>query len=202
MRIGLLGGTFDPVHLGHLLTAESCREQLSLDEVWFVPAAVSPHKQSQSASPSAARVEMLKLAIGGHPTFRVNEIELARGGVSYTVDTLETIRNQRPDDELFLLLGGDSLADLPTWREPRRICELAVPATVGRPGSPLPNYSLVAELVEPARLAEIERHHVEMPLIGISSRDLRKRVAAGRSIRYQVPRAVEQYIAATGLYRL
>lgn len=201
MRIGILGGTFDPVHFGHLLTAESCREQLRLDEVWFVPAASAPHKQSQTTSPAANRVEMLRLAIGGHEAFRVSEIELARGGVSYTVDTLEVIRNERPADELFLLLGGDSLADLPTWREPRRICELAVPATVGRPGSPPPNYSLLADFVERARLAEIERHHVEMPLIGISSRDLRKRVAEGRSIRYQVPRAVEQYIATTGLYR-
>lgn len=202
MRIGILGGTFDPVHLGHLLTAESCREQLRLKEVWFVPAAIAPHKQSQTTSSSANRVEMLKLAIGGHPAFRINEMELSRGGVSYTVDTLEAIHKERPDDELFLLLGGDSLADLPTWRDPRRICELAVPVTVGRPGSPMPHYSQLAEFVEPARLTEIARHHVEMPLIGISSRDLRKRAAEGRSIRFQVPRAVEQYIATAGLYRL
>ena len=201
MRIGLLGGTFDPIHVGHLLLAESCREQLRLDEVWFVPAAVPPHKQSQTLSPAAARVEMLKLAIGGHEAFRVSEIELARGGVSYTVETLEAVHRERPEAELFLLLGADSLVDLPTWRDPRRICELAIPATVGRPGSPPPNYSLLAEFVEPARLAEFERHQVEMPAVGISSRDLRQRVAEGRSIRYQVPRAVERYIETAGLYR-
>jgi nicotinate-nucleotide adenylyltransferase len=172
-----------------------------LDEVWFVPAAVPPHKQSQTTSAPQARVDMLKLAIGGHPAFRISEIELARGGVSYTVDTLTAIRNDRPGDELFLLLGADSLVDLPTWREPRRICELAVPATVGRPGSPLPHYSHLADWVEPARLAEIERCRVEMPLVEISSRDLRRRAAEGRSIRYQVPRAVEEYIATAGLYR-
>lgn len=200
MRLGLLGGTFDPVHLGHLLVAESCREQLRLDEVWFIPAAVPPHKQQQTLTPGATRVEMLKLAIGGHEAFRVSEIELNRGGVSYTVDTLTAVRAERPEDELFLLLGADSLADLPTWREPRRICELTTIATVGRPDAPELNYSPLAEFVEPARLAAIKNCRVEMPPIGISSRDLRRRGAEGRSLRYQVPRAVEQYISANRLY--
>lgn len=201
MRIGLLGGTFDPIHYGHLLLAESCREQGQLDEVWFIPAAVPPHKQQQTLSPAAARLEMLKLAIGGHEAFRVSEIELARGGVSYTVDTLAAIRAERPEAELFLLIGADSLVDLPTWREPRRICELATPMTVGRPGSPPPNYRVLDGIVDPARLATFAGNHVEMPLVGISSRDLRRRVAEGRSIRYQVPRAVERYIETVGLYR-
>jgi len=201
MRIGLFGGTFDPIHHGHLLLAESCREQLRLDEVWFVPAAVPPHKQQQPLSPAAVRLEMLKLAIGGHEAFRISEIELARGGVSYTVDTLKAVQRDRPDDELFLLIGADSLVDLPTWRDPRRICELATIATVGRPDCPPPNYSPLAEFVEPSRGDEARRCHVEMPLVGISSRDLRRRAAEERSLRYQVPRAVEQYIAHTGLYR-
>jgi len=201
MRLGLLGGTFDPVHLGHLLVAESCREQLRLDEVWFIPAAVPPHKQQQTLSPGATRVEMLKLAIGGHEAFRVSEIELNRGGVSYTVDTLNAVRVVRPDDEVFLLLGADSLADLPTWRDPQRICELATIATVGRPDAPELNYSPLAEFVEPAKLAAIKRCRVEMPPIGISSRDLRRRAAEGRSLRYQVPRAVEQYILVNRLYQ-
>jgi nicotinate-nucleotide adenylyltransferase len=201
MRIGLLGGTFDPVHYGHLLLAESCREQGRLDEVWFVPAAVPPHKQNQTLSSAAARLEMLRLAVGGHEAFRVSEIELTRGGVSYTVDTLAAIRAERPDAELFLLLGGDSLVDMPTWRDPRRILELARPMTVGRPGSPTPNYRVLDAFVDPAILAGLAALHVEMPLVGISSRDLRRRVAEGRSIRYQVPRAVEQYIATAGLYK-
>lgn len=201
MRLGLLGGTFDPVHLGHLLVAESCREQLGLDEVWFIPAAVPPHKQQQTLTPGATRVEMLKLALGGHEAFRVSEIELNRGSVSYTVDTLEAVRAERPEDALFLLLGADSLADLPTWRDPRRICRLATIATVARPGAPELNYAPLVEFVEPAQLAMIKACRVEMPPIGISSRELRRRAAEGRSLRYQVPRAVEQYILTNGLYR-
>jgi nicotinate-nucleotide adenylyltransferase len=201
MRIGLLGGTFDPVHYGHLLLAESCREQGRLDEVWFIPAAVPPHKQNQTLSTSAARLEMLRLAVGGHEAFRVSEIELARGGISYTADTLTAIRAERSEAELFLLLGADSLVDLPTWREPRRILELAEPMTVGRPGSAIPNYCVLEGLVDPARLAKFGANHVEMPLVGISSRDLRRRAAEGRSIRYQTPRAVERYIETAGLYR-
>lgn len=201
MRIGLLGGTFDPIHYGHLLLAESCREQGRLDEVWFIPAAVPPHKQEQTLSTAADRVEMLKLAIGGHESFRISEIELHRGGVSYTVDTLETIHAERPADELFLLLGGNSLHDLPTWREPQRICELALPMTVGRPGAAEPDWNAIATFLSPERLTQLKAHHVEMPQVGISSRDLRRHTAEGRSIRYQVPRAVEQYIATAGLYR-
>lgn len=201
MRIGLLGGTFDPVHLGHLLLAEACREQGRLDEVWFIPAAVPPHKQDQTLSKPADRIEMLKLAIGGYESFRLSEMELNRGGVSYTVDTLETLQRERPGDELFLLMGGDSLHDLPTWRDPRRICELALPMTVGRPGAAEPDWQAIATFVSADRLALIRSHHVEMPQVGISSRDLRRRVAEGRSIRFQVPRAVEMYIATAGLYR-
>jgi nicotinate-nucleotide adenylyltransferase len=201
MRIGLLGGTFDPIHYGHLLLAESCREQGRLDQVWFIPAAVPPHKQDQTLSQPAERMEMLKLAIGGHEAFRISEIEFQRGGVSYTVDTLEAVRQERPADELFLLLGGDSLHDLPTWREPQRICELALPMTVGRPGAAEPDWNAIAGFLTPERLQQLKSQHVEMPQIGISSRDLRRRVAEGRSIRFQVPRAVEQYIAAAGLYR-
>lgn len=201
MRIGLLGGTFDPVHYGHLLLAESCREQGRLDEVWFIPAAVPPHKQDQILSQPAERIEMLKLAIGGHESFRISEIELQRGGVSYTVDTLEAVRKERPADELFLLMGGDSLHDLPTWREPGRICELALPMTVGRPGSAEPDWNAISSFLSAERLAQLKSHHVEMPQVGFNSRELRFRAAEGRSIRYQLPRAVEQYIATAGLYR-
>lgn len=201
MRIGLLGGTFDPVHYGHLLLAESCREQGRLDEVWFIPAAVPPHKQEQALSTPADRVEMLKLATGGHDAFRISEMELQRGGVSYTVDTLEAIHRERPGDELFLLMGGDSLHDLPTWRDPKRICELALPMTVGRPGAAEPDWNAIATFLSPERLAQLKAHHVEMPQVGISSRDLRRRAAESRSLRYQVPPAVERYIEAAGLYR-
>lgn len=201
MRIGIFGGTFDPVHFGHLLLAESCREQLELNEVWFVPAAIPPHKREQQVTTPAARVDMLKLAIGGNEAFRVSEIELAREGVSYTVETLAEVKRLRPEAELFLLVGADTLHDLPNWREPRQVCALALPVAVCRPGSPDPAYDALRDLVSPERLNEIASRHVAMAPIGISSRELRRRAAAGLSLRYQTPRAVEKYIETHGLYR-
>lgn len=201
MRLGVFGGTFDPVHYGHLLLAELCREACRLDQVWFVPAASPPHKQRQGLTPAARRVEMLELATGGHEAFAVSRLEVERGGVSFTVDTLAQLKAEAPDRELFFLLGADSLRDLPQWREPRRICELALPVIVGRSGAPPPDLGALAPLVSPERLDEIRRNQVQMPEIGLSSRDFRRRVAAGLSIRYQTPRAVEKYIEAAGLYR-
>lgn len=200
MRLGIFGGTFDPVHYGHLLLAECCREGCALDRMWFVPAAVAPHKQGKEHSPAEHRVAMLKLAIGGHEAFEVCTREVDRGGVNFTFETLDAIHAERPSDELFLLLGGDSLADLPTWREPARILELATPIVVGRPGAPPPDFSSLGNFVSADRVAEISEHFVTMPQIGISGTDLRRRVGNGRSIRYQTPRAVEMYICEQGLY--
>jgi nicotinate-nucleotide adenylyltransferase len=201
MRLGLFGGTFDPVHIGHLLLADYCREQCRLDAVWFVPAAEPPHKQRPNLTPAQQRIEMLELAIGGHEAFSVCRREVDRGGVSYTVDTLSGLAADDPTRQLFFLLGGDSLADMPRWREPARICELALPVVVARPGSPPPHYESLAGLVARSRLDEIRAHQVEMPQIGISSREIRRRVAARQSIRYQTPRAVEMYIETAHLYK-
>lgn len=201
MRLGLFGGTFDPVHYGHLLLAECCREQLALAQVWFVPAAVPPHKQQAQLSDGMKRVDMLRLATGGQPAFIVSTMELDRGGVSYTVDTLEALRNQIPDSEIFLLLGSDSLAELPTWREPQRICSLATPVAVRRGGTPRPDYTVLSNLVPSERLTAISSLAVEMPLVELSASEIRRRATAGQSIRYRTPRAVEQYILADGLYR-
>jgi nicotinate-nucleotide adenylyltransferase len=201
MRIGLFGGSFDPVHLGHLLLAECCREQGMLDEVWFLPAAVPPHKQQRQSAPAEDRLAMLQLAIGGHEAFRICRLEIERGGVNYTVDTLETLAQEHPEHEWFFLMGGDSLADLPQWRNPARICELATPLVAQRPGSPPINFGRLQGIVSQARLEQIRQHVVELPQIGISSSSLRRRVAEGRSIRYRTPRAVEKYIETHGLYR-
>ncbi len=201
MRIGLFGGSFDPVHYGHLLLAEYCFEHANLDEVLFMPAATSPHKGDQQPADAKSRLEMLRLVIGGHPAFNVSELELDRGGVSYTVDTLAAVHEQSPDAEWFFLMGGDSLADLPTWRDPQRICELATPVVVGRHGWAEPDYSGLAPFVDGERLAEIQQHYVEMPVIELSSTEIRRRVQQGLSIRYQVPRSVEKYIDTHGLYR-
>ena len=200
MRLGIFGGTFDPVHLGHLLLAEACLEQCVLDEVWFVPASLPPHKQQHTLTPGSQRVEMLQLAVSGHRQLAVSTIELDRGGVSYTWETLGAIHDAHPDRELFFLMGADSLHDLPHWREPKRICELALPVTVRRAGSTEIDFTPLASITTPQRIAEIRRSQVEMPLIELSSTDLRTRIATGQSVRFRLPRAVEKYIETQGLY--
>ncbi len=199
-RIGIFGGSFDPVHFGHLLLAESAREQCNLDEVWLIPAAVPPHKQARILAPDRARVEMLQLAIAGDKSMVVSTIETDRGGVSYTVDTLTHVHDGAPEAELFLLIGADTLHDLPNWREPEQVCQLAVPAVVRRAGSPEPDYSVLTKIVDSDRLELFRGHQVEMPLIDFHSTAIRQRVHEGRSIRYLTPRAVEKYIETNRLY--
>lgn len=205
MRIGVFGGSFDPVHVGHLLLAECCREQAGLDRVLFVPAATQPHKQDRRLADAEHRVEMLRLATGGHPAFAVATLEIERGGVSYTVDTLATHAAAHPGAELCLLLGPDALAGLPTWREPERIAALATLVGVEREAlddlrGAATNAGL-STLLGVDRLESLLERRVRMPAIGIRASDIRAAVAAGRSIRYRTPRAVEAYIQAHGLYR-
>jgi len=198
MRLGIYGGTFDPVHYAHLLAAEQCREQCRLDEVWFVPAAVPPHKPSRAISTGERRAEMLELAVAGHAPFRVDRRELEREGLSYTVDTLADIRAADPTRELFLLVGADSVADFGTWREPERILELATLVAVNR-GRTRPDLSGFEARFGTAALDRVLS--VEMPAVDLAATDLRERVGSGRSIRFMTPRAVEAYIAQHGLYR-
>ncbi len=201
MRLGLFGGSFDPVHYGHLLLAECCREQCRLERVCFLPAAVPPHKQDRTLTPPEARIEMLELAVAGHQAFAVDRYEVDQGGVSYTVDTLRHFCRQDPEGELFLLMGSDMLYDLPQWREGDQICRLAIPVVASRPGAGAPDFACLAELASPERIELFAQHQVDMPQIDLSSREIRRRVAAGLSIRYQTPRAVEKYIETHGLYR-
>lgn len=199
MRIGIFGGTFDPVHLGHLVLAEQCREQCRLDEVWFVPAGIPPHKTDAEISPGKQRVEMLEFAIAGHDRFRIQRLELDRPGPSFTVETLQTFHDERPERELFLLLGADSVRDLPTWREPRRILQLATIVAVNRGDRPAFDAAVTGRLLGEEAAKRIAT--VQMPGLDISSSDLRRRVREGRSIRFLVPRAVEIYIAQQKLYQ-
>lgn len=201
MRLGILGGSFDPVHYGHLLLAESAREQCQLEQVWLLPAAVPPHKQDRQLTPAEHRVAMLELAVAGEPALSVCRYEVDRGGVNYTFQTLEGIKAQHPDSELFFILGADMLHDLPNWREPGRICQVAILVVVARPGAEQPDYSLLSAVTTPERIELMRRYQVVMPPIGISSSDLRRRIAQRRSIRFQTPRAVEEYIRAHGLYQ-
>jgi nicotinate-nucleotide adenylyltransferase len=200
MRLGIFGGTFDPIHVAHLILAEQCREQGRLDEVRFVVAARPPHKP-QPATPFAQRVEMLALAISGQPAFRVEEVERDRPGPSYTADTLEELHRREPSAELVLIVSSDSLHDFPQWYQPERIVQLAELLVVTRPDNPvLSAEALRAKLrMEPS--AALRMQVVEVPLLAIASRDLRRRLREGRSVRYMIPRAVEAYIADKALYR-
>jgi nicotinate-nucleotide adenylyltransferase len=172
-----------------------------LDQVWFVPAAVPPHKQSRSIATAESRIEMLRLAIGGHNALDVLTLEVERGGVSYTVDTLSALQQADPSRELFLILGADSLHDLPNWRSPDQICELSTLIVARRSGTPEPDFECLASVASSARRQQFWKHQIEMPRIDLSSSEIRARVAQRRSIRYRTPRAVEQYIHTTGLYR-
>lgn len=195
MRLGLFGGTFDPIHQGHLILAEACREALALDRVWFVVAGQPPHKRGDR-TPIGDRIEMARIATAGNPAFEVSEVEAKGPGPHYSVDTLEAIARERPGDELFFLIGADSLADLPLWRSPGRIAELATIVVVNRPGIDPAVTSSPPDLGPNAR--PIQR--VMIPPIGIASHDLRRRVAEGRSIRYLVPRGVEAYVVEQKLF--
>ena len=196
MRIGVYGGTFDPIHLGHLILAETCRAACALDQVWFVVAGAPPHKRGDRTAVKH-RLEMVSLAVAGNPAFLVSERETDRPGPHYSVETLEAIRRDHPADDLCFLIGGDSLIDLPQWREPGRILQLASLIVANRAGFNPPTLDLSADRDHPAQPIQ----HVAIPPIGIASSDLRRRLAAGESIRYQVPHAVEAYIAAHKLYQ-
>lgn len=199
MRLGIYGGTFDPVHYGHLVLAETCREVLKLDEVRFVPAATPPHKPNQKISDEHARADMLGLAVSGNPEFVVDRRELKRKGPSFTVTTLMEFKSEFPDAELYFLVGADSLRDLLTWREPERITQLAKLVACNRPGLPALERSQIETWIGSELAGRIET--VQIPGTDISASELRNRFRAGRSVRFLVPRAVETFAIEHKLYR-
>ena len=205
MKIGVFGGSFDPVHYGHLIAAETAREQAGLDRVVFVPAAAPPHKPGQILAEGQHRLEMLSLATGGNDAFTVSGIELERGGTSYTVETLAALAAQHSRDTLVLLLGPYALESFATWQEPQRIAALAELLPVERErlddiAAAARDGGLVDIFGEDAVEAMVSRR-VKMPAIGIRATTLRAAVAAGKSIRYRTPRSVERYVTIHALYR-
>lgn len=200
MRLGLFGGSFDPVHRGHLALAASCLEQARLDRVWFVPAAHQPFKPTGPHASNADRVAMLELAAADNQAFEISQIEIDRGGVSYTIDTLLTIKSLLPEAQLFLLMGADSLIDFPQWRRPTEICEVAMPLVVNRAGESAANFDPLSEIISSERLAEILASQVEMPPMAISSSEIRRRVATGGEWEEMVPERVAEYIREHRLY--
>lgn len=195
--VGILGGTFDPIHHGHLAIAEEVRESLGLERILVVPVAEPAHKPGAAVGPAGDRLAMVRLAVAGNPALEASDLEVARGGRSYTVDTLEALRATgvaRP----WLVLSTEALAGFPAWRSPERILELARLAVVPRAGAPaLDEAWLRARL--PAALGRCV--FVPGPHLAISGSVIRRRVAVGRSIRYLVPDAVAAYVAEHGLYR-
>ena len=198
MRLGVLGGTFDPIHFGHLLAAEVARESLRLDQVLFVPAALPPHKQHIPLLPVAHRVAMVQLAIADNPHFALSMVDVERPGPHYTVETIRLLRQHYATnaEETFLIIGADSLTQLPTWHEPGQLMPLCRLAVVTRPHYAVDLSAL--ERVLPGLTQRLD--WIEMPALDISSSDLQRRVREGRSIRYQTPDAVVRYIATHHLY--
>lgn len=193
--IGLMGGTFDPIHVGHLAIAEEARDALGLDRILFVPAGTPPHKPASEVTATDHRVAMVALAIADNPHFELSRIEVDRPGPSYTVDTVEQLAE---DAEVTVILSAETFRELPTWHEPERLLAAAFVAVVPREGYPAPDPSWLASAF-PGR--EDRVRYLEGPRFDLSSTALRARVAAGRSIRYLVPPAVAAYIADNGLYR-
>jgi nicotinate-nucleotide adenylyltransferase len=187
VRIGVFGGSFDPVHHGHLIVAAHVRRALELTQVRFVPVREQPFKQGRHGAGAADRLAMLELAIAGVPGFVADDRECRRAAPSYTVDTLRELRTEFPDSALSLLVGADAAVDFPQWREPAAIRELATLVVLTRPGAPAPDGSFGGRVL-----------HV--PLIDISATEIRRRVRAGESIRFLVPDAVARYIADRRLY--
>jgi nicotinate-nucleotide adenylyltransferase len=197
VRLGLLGGTFNPPHLAHLVCAQEACVQLGLDHVLFVPAFEPPHKEVESDPGVEHRVELCRLAVGADPRFGVSRVEADVPQRSYTVDTLKRLHETHPEDELTFIVGGDMAYALPTWHEPEALLALAELGVAEREGV------LRADITERlAGLAGADRiRFFDMPRLDISSSMIRRRVAAGRPIHFLVPQAVEEYIARAGLYR-
>jgi nicotinate-nucleotide adenylyltransferase len=196
LRVGILGGAFNPPHVGHLVCAQEALVQLELEKVVFMPVGEAPHRELEDDPGAEARLEMVDLAAGDDARFVVSRVELDRSGPSYSADTLRELREKAPGDELFLILGGDQAAALPAWHEPEAVLALATVAVVERS-----NWSRNAIGIKVGRLRGAERiRYLDMPLIQISSSAIRRRVAEGRPIRYLVPDKVASYIGANELY--
>ncbi len=190
VKLGVMGGTFDPVHLGHLWAAEAAREALGLEQVAFVPAHAPPHRAPPAAS-ALDRYAMVALATAAHPRFLPSDLELRRPGPSYTFETLEALRAERPDDLLVLIVGSDAYPEMEGWRERDRVFALCEVAVVQRPG-----------VAAPASAGDGRRvHRLDVAGLPLSAREVRQRLREGRSVRYHVPEAVADYIDKRGLYR-
>lgn len=186
-QIGIMGGTFNPVHIAHLVAAEQAMTKLRLDEVWFIPDNIPPHKDAPIKVSARDRATMLDLATHDNPRFRVKLLELFRGGVSYTIDTMRYLKEKAPQNNYYLIMGSDQVNSFHNWKDAPELAKLATLVGIRRPGYPQdPQYPMI---------------WVDAPDIRLSSTSIRRSVATGTSIRYLVPEPVRQYIEEKGLYR-
>jgi nicotinate-nucleotide adenylyltransferase len=215
-RIGIMGGTFNPVHFGHLAAAEEVRERLSLDRVLFIPAFIPPHKQEENRATAAQRRDMVLLAIAGNEHFGLSDVDLKRGGTSYTIDTINTLRSSSPESKLFFITGLDAFLDIRTWHHWEQLLGLCAFVVLSRPGyhfSDLINLEFLndftGELLSLDQGA-VQQAHIQpagfdfylqrIPQYDISSTDIRNRVREGRNIKYLLPESIEHYIIKNNLY--
>ncbi|VTR43518.1 Nicotinate-nucleotide adenylyltransferase [Actinobacillus pleuropneumoniae] len=192
MKVGIMGGTFDPIHIGHMLAAECARDAYDLEEVWFMPSHIPPHKEDAGVT-GLMRLEMTAEAVAAHPSFRTLDWEVKRGGVSYTVDTVRELREAYPEHDFYFIIGADMVAYLPKWNRIGELAEMLTFIGLNRPGTKLS----VDDLPDFLQKAVVT---AEMPLIEISSTIIRSRAASGSSIRYMVPDRVYDYIVRSGIY--
>ena len=218
MRIGLLGGTFNPIHSGHLHIAEAVQKKLHLDRILFIPSGNPPHKKEQAIPPAEHRLEMTRLALLNRPDFELCDIEVKRPGKSYSVETVAELKRRYPNDRLFFIIGTDAFCDLPTWREPERLLTLCDFVVVSRPGHPFSSPPSLPSLqnIDPRTLQELDRreggiatfpitpqtaiHFVSIPPSPTSASEIRKQLAAGKEMKNLLPEPVASYIIKNKLY--
>ncbi|MDD2573305.1 MAG: nicotinate-nucleotide adenylyltransferase [Firmicutes bacterium] len=199
-KIGIMGGTFDPIHYGHLVTAEAAREKFCLDKVVFVPSGNPPHKKDKPISPGMDRANMTVLAIANNPYFEVSDIELKREGCTYTVDTLKGfIKIYDEDVQFYFITGADAVMEIFTWKDVSTILKLCRIVSAYRPGSDINKFKSMVDELE--RVYRSNIHMIEVPALAISSTEIRRRVREGITIKYLLPEKVEDYILKKGLYR-
>jgi nicotinate-nucleotide adenylyltransferase len=196
MKLGIMGGTFNPVHIGHLVCAEEAVSQYGLVEIVFMPTGMPPHKEIRGGTTDEIRYEMTVIATAGNPRFSVSRYEISKEQVCYTVDTIRHLHQEMPDAELFFITGADAVLEILDWKNPGELLDIATLIAATRPGYSLDRLSEITDRISRSDRVKV----IEIPAIGVSSSMIRKRVATGKSIRYLVPEGVRQLIEKEGLY--
>ncbi|QWU17654.1 nicotinate-nucleotide adenylyltransferase [Paenibacillus sophorae] len=192
MKVGIMGGTFDPIHIGHLLVAETARDAFGLEQVWFMPSHIPPHKHAAGAS-GETRLALVSEAIRNNESFRILDWEIVRGGISYTIETVRMLKERYPSEDFYFIIGADMVQYLPKWKDIDELVRRLTFIGVGRPGNSLNLGTLPVNIADKVLLAD-------MPMVDISSTMIRERAASGKSIRYMVPEAVYDYVQRSELY--